>query len=188
MLEAMTTHVDGRLARGAQRRGEIIESTLREIEERGVAGVTHRTVAARAGVRPSLVVYHFATLDDLLVAALESAAGQYRAQYTSLVADGTPPLEAVAAILADARGPGRARALAERELILMAARRPALRPLTTHWSDLVAEAAAGHTTDPETVQVLIAVADGICTRILLADEPLDQAAVHALLLRVLDRS
>lgn len=176
---------DGRLARGERRRASIIASTLRDIEERGVAGVTHRTVAERAGVRPSLVAYHFATLDDLLVAALESAAAQYREQYEALVADGTAPLAAIARIVADASGPGRACALAERELILLAARRPALRPLTTHWSELVAQAVSGHTTDPQAVQVVIAVTDGICTRILLGEADIDADAIHARLERLL---
>lgn len=177
---------DGRLARGERRRASIIASTLRDIEERGVGGVTHRTVAERAAVRPSLVAYHFATLDELLVAALESAAAQYREQYEALVAAQTAPLAAIARIVADASGPGRARALAERELILLAARRPALRPLTAHWSELVTQAVSGHTTDPEAVQAVIALTDGICTGILLGAAGIDAGEIEARLERLLD--
>jgi AcrR family transcriptional regulator len=38
--------------------------------EKGNAAVTYRAVAARAGVGPSLVQYHFRTLDELLVSAV----------------------------------------------------------------------------------------------------------------------
>jgi len=161
---------DGRIARGIDRKKSIIAATLRVIEAHGVVGVSHRTVAAQAGVRPSLVAYYFSTLDDLLVAALTCASEEYDLQYASLLKGGLSPLEAIAMMLSDAGGTGRGRALAEREMILMAARRPALRPLTTKWPDLVGRAAAVHTTDPVTVEALVAITDGICARVLLADE------------------
>jgi DNA-binding transcriptional regulator YbjK len=68
------SQVDGRRARGEKRRAEIIEATLRVIERDGVAGVTHRTVAAEAGVPTTSTTYHFTSLDDLLTATLITCA------------------------------------------------------------------------------------------------------------------
>ncbi|TDW30954.1 TetR/AcrR family transcriptional regulator [Cryobacterium psychrophilum] len=164
------TPEDGRIARGIDRRKSIIAATLRVIEGHGVAGVSHRTVAAQADVRPSLVAYYFSTLDDLLVAALTCASEEYDLQYASLLERGSAPLVAIATIIADAGGSGRGRALAEREMILMAARRPALRSLTTKWPDLVGRAAAIHTSDPVAIEALVAITDGICAQVLLSDE------------------
>jgi DNA-binding transcriptional regulator YbjK len=65
--------VDGRRARGEQRRNELLAATLAVIERDGVAGVSHRRVAAVADVSVASITYHFPTLDDLLVAALQSA-------------------------------------------------------------------------------------------------------------------
>jgi DNA-binding transcriptional regulator YbjK len=60
----MTETVDRRLERGARRRAELIEATLTVVKRRGVAGVSHRTVAKVAGVSPSAALHHFATLDE----------------------------------------------------------------------------------------------------------------------------
>ena len=62
--------MDGRRARGEQRRSELLAATLTVIERDGVAGVSHRAVAAVADVSVASITYHFPTLDDLLVAAL----------------------------------------------------------------------------------------------------------------------
>lgn len=65
---------DGRRLRGEQRRSELLQATLTVIERDGVAGVSHRAVASVADVSVASITYHFPTLDDLLVAALRSAA------------------------------------------------------------------------------------------------------------------
>lgn len=183
----MTRPSDGRRLRGAARKRSLIAATLAVIEREGVAGVTHRAVGQQAGVQPSLVAYHFATLDDLLVAALSGAAEDYAAGYTALREAGSDALDALAQLVADAAGPGRARAIAERELTLLAARRPALRPIASHWRDLVTEAVAGYTSDAQAVDAVVATSDGLCTAILLADEntPPSVGRIRAMLSRAL---
>src|SRR6185437_7796871 len=52
------------------RRQRIIDAAAAVVRERGIAGLSHRTVAAEADVPLGSTTYHFATLDDLLVAAL----------------------------------------------------------------------------------------------------------------------
>ena len=48
-------------------RALIIEATAQLIREQGYAAISSRRVAARAGLKPSLVHYYFPTTDDLLV-------------------------------------------------------------------------------------------------------------------------
>src|ERR1700741_333272 len=67
----------GRRGRGPTdpgRREKIANAAIAVVAERGVEGVTHRAVAAVADVPLGSTTYHFATLDDLLVVALHTAA------------------------------------------------------------------------------------------------------------------
>ena len=180
-LGGVTARVDGRRARGDRRRTAIIAATLAVVEREGVAGVTHRTVAREASVSASSALYYFATLDDLLVAALSAAAVEYDDQFAALRRGGASPLDAVAELIADCGAAGRQRALAERELTLLAARRPPLRPLAQRWPDLVAAAAREHTDDPVAVANVVAAADGMCTRVLLEPSVTPTAEVRAVL-------
>src|SRR5258707_3950570 len=63
---------DGRRARGVASRQAILDATVRVIAAGGLTSVTHRAVAAEAGVSTALTTYHYATLDDLLQATLSS--------------------------------------------------------------------------------------------------------------------
>jgi DNA-binding transcriptional regulator YbjK len=182
-----TSQEDGRRLRGEARRQKLIAATLAVVEREGVAGVTHRSVAKEAGAPASSAIYYFATIDDLLLAALTAAAEEYSAQLEALIASGRDEIDGIAEMIADASGPGRQRALAERELTLQAARRPALRPIAKHWRSLVARAAGKHTKDPLTIQSVVVAADGICARALLEDQPISSDEVNALLRHVLHR-
>ncbi|MHA6624305.1 TetR/AcrR family transcriptional regulator [Pseudonocardia sichuanensis] len=179
-------HPDGRRARGERRRAELIAATLRVVERDGAAGVTHRTVAKEAGAPTSLATYHFATLDDLLVAALTDVTQHYERTLRALIDRGHDPLGGLAELIAaSATEPGRCRALAERELSTLAARRPALRGLAHGWRSLVAELGRLHTTDPTAVAALVATADGLCASVLLAEAAPDVDRLRAVLAHVL---
>lgn len=184
-MKASEGEQDGRRRRGQERRERIIAATLAVVERDGVSGVTHRAVAEEAGVPASSAVYYFATLDDLLVAALSAAAEAYAVQLQEITGGGGDEIDGIARMIADAGGAGRRRALAERELTLMAARRPALAPLACHWRDRLAEAAGRRTADPVAIQAFVAAADGICARVLLDEQPMGAPEIRALLLRVL---
>ncbi|MER7169616.1 TetR family transcriptional regulator [Micromonospora sp. NPDC000207] len=178
-------HTDGRRLRGERRRAEIIEATLAVVTRDGAAGVTHRTVARQAGITTSLTTYYFTTLDDLLVAALTSVADAYTARIREIVDAPGDALDALAALIAESGGPGRDRALAERELATLAARRPALRPVARRWRENIADLAATLTDDPESVAALVAVSDGLCTAVLLGGAPADVARIRAVLGRTI---
>ncbi len=60
---------NGRGARGEQRRIELLEAVVRLIAREGVAAVTHRAVAAEAGVTHRLTTYYFRTKEKMLIEA-----------------------------------------------------------------------------------------------------------------------
>ncbi|MGJ3509047.1 TetR/AcrR family transcriptional regulator [Enemella sp. A6] len=177
--------VDGRLARGAKRRAEIIDATLAVVTRDGAAGVTHRTVAKQAGITTSLTTYYFATLDDLLVAALTSVADTYTARIRQIIDSPGDKLTGLAELIAETAGPGRERALAERELATLAARRPALRSVARRWRDNIAELATTLTDDPTAITAVVATSDGLCTAILLDNAPADPGQLRAVFQRAL---
>ncbi|GLK42586.1 MULTISPECIES: TetR/AcrR family transcriptional regulator [Novosphingobium] len=57
-------------------RAVIVEATNQLIRDEGYAAVSTRRVAARAGLKPSLVHYYFPTTDDLLVEVSRQGAAQ----------------------------------------------------------------------------------------------------------------
>ncbi|OUC98336.1 TetR/AcrR family transcriptional regulator [Streptosporangium minutum] len=179
------TTTDRRKARGRKRRAEIIEATLTVVQRDGAAGVTHRTVAKEAGIPVSLSTYYFATLDDLLVAALTSVAEAYTARIRHIIDHDDDKLRGLAELIAESAGPGRDRALAERELSTLAARRPALRPIARRWRENVAELARHCTDSPSAVAALVAASDGLCTAILIDNAPADTDYVHTVLQQAL---
>jgi AcrR family transcriptional regulator len=65
------SRVDGRRARGADTREQILDAARDVLVAQGYAGTTTRAIAEAAGVRPSLVHYHFGGKQQLLVAVLE---------------------------------------------------------------------------------------------------------------------
>ncbi|RJL35541.1 TetR/AcrR family transcriptional regulator [Bailinhaonella thermotolerans] len=180
--------IDGRKARGRKRRAEIIEATLAVIQRDGAAGVTHRTVAKEAGIPVSLSTYYFATLDDLLVAALTSIVEAYSTRIRHIIDHADDKVRGLAELIAESAGPGRDRALAERELSTLAARRPALRPIARRWREGVAELARHCTDSPEAVTALVAASDGLCAAILIDNAPSDIDYVHAVLRHALGLS
>lgn len=187
MTAAEHDTVDGRRLRGRRRRAQIIEATLAIVRRDGATGVTHRAVAKEAGITTSLTLYYFATLDDLLVAALTSVTDEYTHRIRQLIESEDDPLDGLARLIAESAGPGRERALAERELSTLAARRPALRPVARRWRDNVAELARTQTDDPDAVEAVVALSDGLCAAILLDEHEADPDHIRAVLGTALQR-
>lgn len=118
-------------ARGRARE-DILRAALRLIGERGLHAVTHRDVAAAAGVSPGSTTYHFASLEELLTAALElfveDEVARLSAVATALAGvapDADAVLDAIAVQL-DHTLASPAEQVAQFELYLEATRRPAL--------------------------------------------------------------
>lgn len=179
---------DGRRAKGERRRRAIVEATLRVVERDGVGGVSHRGIAREAGVPTAAIGYYFDGIDDLLVASLLDTVESMIGQIGSLraeIADGVPVERALAARLAAMVREFRDRTLAEYELYLLAARRPALRSTARRWIEVTAaELDPDRELDPGRSRALFAALDGLLIQGLIADEP-PSAAEFEPALRVL---
>lgn len=70
-----------------KRRDALLEAAIAIAAERGVGAVTHREVAGRAGVPLATTSYFFASIDDLVHAALRSVVSQLVERFDLLIAE-----------------------------------------------------------------------------------------------------
>ncbi|MFC8761926.1 TetR/AcrR family transcriptional regulator [Streptomyces sp. NPDC057193] len=170
-----------------ERRERIVDAALRVVGRSGIAGLSHRTVAAEADVPLGSTTYHFASLDELLVAALrktDEGLGRMLRESPALAARDADLGAALARLLGEWMGGERARVELEYELYLAALRRPALRPVAAEWTESVV-AALSHRTDPATARALVALMDGLCLQVLLTGGSYDEEHARVMLTRVL---
>lgn len=114
----------------------ILRATLLVIAEGGVDAVTHRRVAARAGVSLSSTTYYFANRDELISRAFEHYIEQAWARINELVQRKPRNMEEVVeAVLSHAQWEFADEALvrAEYELVLYSTRHDELRELFLAW-------------------------------------------------------
>ncbi len=138
-----------RRARGEARRRSLLEATLAVVGREGAGAVTHRRVAAEAGVPLAATTYYFSSRDELLAQALEHAAAEDTARLEREAAGyAADPLtaETLAARLAGTavgwlRG-DRPALLAQYEISLESARRPELAATCRAWSEAYVDAIA----------------------------------------------
>jgi TetR/AcrR family transcriptional regulator, regulator of biofilm formation and stress response len=192
--------------RGAARREVLLEAVLRVVAESGVDAVTHRRVAEVAGLPLASTTYWFESKEHLLTAALERAAERDIERLEALLGETRDPLGLVVEALvgaSQAKAPpsgaadqsnqppsgaadrsfhtSRGWLLATYVLVLEAARRPALREVTTRWTDAYLEAlppllaAAGSRRPRSDAELLLAAADGLLVDRLVADVDSDLA-------------
>ncbi|MEU2228412.1 TetR family transcriptional regulator [Streptomyces sp. NPDC018347] len=168
------------------RRRRIIDAAIRVVGRDGIAGLSHRTVAAEADVPLGSTTYHFATLEELLVAALRQANENFGGVLAELLPDdGQGDLAAdLARALGQWLGGERTGVELEYELYLAALRRPALRPVAAEWTERSA-ALLARRTDPVTARALLALLDGICLQVLLTGGSYDEEQARALLARLI---
>ena len=170
-----------------ERRQRIIDAAIRVVGDKGLAGLSHRSVAAEADVPLGSTTYHFKTLDELMVAALRQAnegfakAVAARGGLEDTRADLAGEL---AALMGEWLGGDRTGVELEYELYLAALRRPALRPVAAEWAEDLAERLA-HRTDPVTARALVAVLDGICLQVLLTGAEYDEGYAREVLGRLI---
>ncbi|UYO96732.1 TetR family transcriptional regulator [Microbacterium sp. M28] len=168
------------------RRRSIIDAAAELIVEIGVDALTHRKVAARAGVPLGATTQYFDTLDDLRDAALDALATEVDlrldATRETVVAEGVTP-EALARLihraLVDARS-----IQAERAVVTAAVHDPRVRELARHWSDeVVGFIAPVHGVD--SARAAAAFIDGVLWHSQIHDEPLDEELIRDALAGIL---
>jgi DNA-binding transcriptional regulator YbjK len=172
-----------------ERRQRIIDAAIRVVGEKGLAGLSHRSVAAEADVPLGSTTYHFATLDELMVAALHQANEGFAKVIVArggLEDPGTDLAEELAGWMGEWLAGDRTGVELEYELYLAALRRPALRPVADQWARDLAEQLSRRT-DPVTARALVALMDGICLQVLLTDVPYDEDYAREVLARMIPR-
>ncbi|MDX3312556.1 TetR family transcriptional regulator [Streptomyces sp. ME08-AFT2] len=170
-----------------ERRQRIIDAAIRVVGAKGLAGLSHRSVAAEADVPLGSTTYHFATLDELMTAALRQASEGFAkvvAAHGGLADDRVDLPAELAGLLGEWLAGDRTGVELEYELYLAALRRPALRPVAAEWAEDLA-ALLARRTDPRTARALVALMDGICLQVLLTDAPYDEEYTREALARLL---
>jgi len=144
-----------------ERRARIIDAALEVIAAEGVAGTSHRKVAARADIPLGSMTYHFASMEQLLREAFTRFARTITAQFEARLAaarDLPAAVEAVADIIHGAMPP--ADLVLTHELYALAAREPAYRDLVGEWLRHCQEALQRHF-DPTTAHEINALIEGL---------------------------
>ncbi|MFF3752277.1 TetR/AcrR family transcriptional regulator [Streptomyces sp. NPDC002018] len=170
-----------------ERRGRIIDAAIRVVGRAGIAGLSHRSAAAEADVPLGSTTYHFASLDELLVAALRRLNENFAAALaeSGALADPESGLAGeLARFMGEWLGGERTGVELEYELYLAALRRPALRPVAAEWCAAVVEVLSRRT-DPVTARALVALLDGICLQVLLTDTPYDEEYAREMMARLI---
>jgi AcrR family transcriptional regulator len=187
----------GRPGRGSATRLRITTAAAELVAELGWDSVTTRAVAARAGVNPALIHYHFDSMDALLQAAVVAALRSETADAARPFAEGTFASGLEGSIDAVGRfDPGSPAAVLLIEAMVRAMRDPLIAEAIVEplheFRGLVAArvraaAAAGEIApdvSPEAAGTLIAATlDGLLFQ-RIVDPSTDTAGVHALLLRL----
>ncbi|MET9292988.1 TetR family transcriptional regulator [Streptomyces sp. NPDC003077] len=170
------------------RRQRIIDAAIKVVAEHGIAGLSHRLVAAEADVPLGSTTYHFTSLDDLLVAALRQVNESWLADVVrsaETLDHGVPLVEMLTGLVERLLAGDRTRVTMEYELYLTALRREAVRPIAAEYLDESVRILADRTGDEATARALVAYLDGLMLQYLLMGRPFDAEETRAGLERVL---
>jgi TetR/AcrR family transcriptional regulator, regulator of biofilm formation and stress response len=168
----------------------ILEATLRLIGRGGPQAVTHRRVAAEAGVSLGAITHHFGNREALVENALRLLAQREKATLDELTLqlaaaglDRTQWVAAIARYLADRTDHDTLQLQATYELLLECARRPALRGVMAEWTGaqtrlaVVALRASGSPTPDAHAPLLVATITGLLLKQLAYPKDEFEAAV-----------
>ncbi|MEU0693000.1 TetR/AcrR family transcriptional regulator [Streptomyces niveus] len=160
-----------------QRRERILAATLDLIADEGVAGVSHRKIAARARVPLGSMTYHFSGIDELLREAFRLFTDhivELFDTHLSAPADRDQARAAVADLIHTLSDGSRRDLVLTQELYTLAARQPSYRELTHAWMARSRIHLEKHF-DPDTARQLDALIEGLTLHRALAQEPHDRA-------------
>lgn len=162
----------------------IVRAALEVVAAKGVEGLTHRAVAAAAGIPLGSTTYHFKTLDDLLAAAIVEAKGATDAEllaWSESLEPGEDVVRALAEYVIDVLENHWERTIVELELYLAALRRPSLRVLSQAWDQALPDELRKRL-DGDTARALALICDGVFLHAVIHGMPVLEE-VEALLRR-----
>ncbi|KZE33969.1 TetR/AcrR family transcriptional regulator [Microbacterium sp. T32] len=177
-------------ARGRARRELLLNATLEIIAEKGISAVTHRSVAAAAGVPHSSTTYFFDSLDDMIgeaVAHAMAAEFERLQEFRTLLettAGGTGA--AIDEFVEIVRQQSDENAVAQFEIYLFASRHPALRVHVERILDETRQIAGAvlrthGVNDPHAAAAVVALIDGYTLHRIARSEVVQyQSLAHAL--------
>lgn len=170
------------------RRNRLIDVTLDLIAEVGVAGISHRKIAARAGVPLGSMTYHFDGMDELLFEAFARFAETIIKRFEERLGAATTIDEARNAVISliheDLTGPQSARdAVLTFELYTLAAREPRFRAITREWMRRSRFELERHF-DSDTAHQLDALIEGLAIHRSLDPEPPSRALTEQAIAKI----
>lgn len=171
-----------------ERRARIAKAAIEVVAERGIDGLTHRAVAAAAGVPLGSTTYHFATLDDLLEVALhEAAANNVRElqEWERALAADADFAAALADLVMGYIHELYPHTVVQYDLYVAALHRPRLRPASAAWDDALIKLFSTRT-DPLTGRLLAGLFCGLLMQAALADPPPTRPEIEALFRRAIE--
>ena len=192
-----STAPPARPPRGAARRELIVEAALAVVAEIGPDALTHRRVAAEAGVPLAATTYWFASKDQLVLEAFELAAERDLARLAAsmdVVATWTRETLAdeLAQVLHRQLTEHRGTTIVDCSLWVETVRRPELRALAERWSEAyfrfhadLLQTIAPATTDDD-ARLITAALDGLLTQELAHEPRADRAPLAPLVQRLID--
>lgn len=167
-----------------ERRQRIIDAAIRVVAAHGISGLSHRAVAAEADVPLGSTTYHFASRDDLLVAAMRQLSDGWLAgmeRWERSLDPGRSLAEELTRLVDEYLGIGPARLRMEYELYLVALRHPLVRPVAAEFVDGAAGILGRRTPDARTARALIGLLDGLLMQSVVTGRTLDREELRAAL-------
>ena len=187
-------------AKGERRRHELVTAAAELLRSGGFDAVRHRAVAEKAGLPLASTTYYFASLDDLVTAAVErhgrDGLAEGRARLAA-VADGPAPDGELSELFldqllgAESRENGLDAVLLRYEQLIGSGRRPYLAPLMrrlrTELDALLVAilARSGRELSAAALRDLVSLIDGAVITALIEADPDPRAAAREVLLRSL---
>jgi TetR/AcrR family transcriptional regulator, regulator of biofilm formation and stress response len=156
-----------------RRKERILDAAIAVLAAHGVAGATHRLIAAAADVPLGSLTYHFASLEDLRAQAFTRLSERVTASYAAHFTEVSTTEELVAAVVDLVHGAVGADAdewAVTYELYLAALRDPELRRVTERWMR-ASRAVLERFVDPDTARALDALIEGLVMHRMLSTAP-----------------
>jgi DNA-binding transcriptional regulator YbjK len=172
-----------RPVRGEARRELILDAAITVLGQEGLSALTHRRVAAEAGLPLAATTYWFASKDELLLNAFRRAADKDIARVRSVAAEAEAKdvADALADVLGAELADGRTALVACFTMWVEAARRPELRDIEAEWTEAYEEViadllrGAGSRRPREDARLLTATLDGLQLGLLARGGPAQDA-------------